>query len=51
MFNLGTALQVPESFLTIAENQRVRHLDLIGIRFDLSGRISRVAAEVRPHED
>ena len=51
MFNLGTALQALESFLTIAGNQRVRHPDPIGIRFDPSGRISRVAAEVRPHED
>ena len=41
----------PKSFLTMVENQRVRHPDPIGIRFDPSGRISRVAAEVRPHED
>ena len=40
MFNLGTALQAPESFLTIAGNQQVRHPDPIGIRLDPSGRIS-----------
>ena len=48
---LGTALQALESFLTIAENQRVRHLDPIGIGFDSSGWISRVIMEVRPHLD
>ena len=51
MFNLGIALQALESFLTIVGNQRARHLDPIRIRFDPSGRISRVAAEVKPHED
>ena len=51
MFNLGSALQAPKSFLTIAGNQRVRHPDPIGIRFDSSGSISRVIMEVRPHLD
>ena len=51
MFNLGTALQAPESFLTIAENQRVRHPDPIGTRFDSSGWISRVIMEAEPHLD
>ena len=51
MFNLGTALQAPVSFLTIAENQRVRHPDPIGIRFDSSGKISQVITEVGSHED
>ena len=51
MFNLGTALQAPESFLTIVENQRVRHPDTIGIRFDSSGWISRVIMEIGPHLD
>ena len=51
MFNLETTLQVPESLLTIVEKQRVRHPNPIGIRFDSSGRISRVIAEVGPHED
>ena len=50
-FRVGVTLQAPESFFTMAENQRVRHPDPIGIRFDPSGRISRVTAEVRPHED
>ena len=50
-FWVGVTLQAPESFLTMAENQRVRHPDPIGIRFDPSGRISQVTAEVRPHED
>ena len=50
-FQVGVTLQAPESFLTMVENQRVRHPDPIGIRFDPSGRISRVVAEVRPHED
>ena len=48
---MGVTLQAPESFLTMAENQRVRHPDPIRISFDPSGRISRVVAEVRPHED
>ena len=48
---MGVTLQAPESFLTMAKNQRVRYPDPIGIRFDPSGRISRVVAEVRPHED
>ena len=48
---MGVTLQAPESFLTMAENQRVRHLDPIGIRFDPSGRISRVIMEVGPHLD
>ena len=48
---MGVTLQVPESFLNMAENQRVRHPDLIGIRFDSSGRISRVIMEVGPHLD
>ena len=51
MFNLGTALQAPVSFLTIAENQRVRHPDPIGIRFDSGGWILRVVMEVGPHLD
>ena len=51
MFNLGTALQALESFLTITEKQRVRHPDPIGIRFDSSGWISRVIMEVGPHLD
>ena len=51
MFNLGTSLQASESFLTIIENQRVRHLDPIGIRFDSSGWISRVIMAVGPHLD
>ena len=51
MFILGTALQAPESFLTITGNQRVRHPNPIGIRFDLSGWISRVIMEVGPHLD
>ena len=51
MFNLGTTLQDPKSYLTIAENQRVRHPDPIGIRFDSSGWISRVIMEVGPHLD
>ena len=50
-FRVGVTLQAPESFLTIAKNQRVRHPDPIGIRFDLSGRISRVVTKVGPHED
>ena len=49
--NLGTALQAPESFPTIAENQRVRHPDPNEIRFDSSGWISRVIMEVGPHLD
>ena len=48
---LGTALQVPESFLTIVGNQRVRQPNPIGIKFDSSGLISRVIMEVRPHLD
>ena len=48
---MGVTLQAPESFLTMAENQRVRHSNLIRIRFDPSGRISRVIMEVRPHLD
>ena len=44
-------LQVLESFLTIVENQLVRHLDPFKKGFYLSGRISRVATEVKPHED
>ena len=48
---LRTALQAPESFLTIVEKQRVRHPDPIGIRFDSSGWISRVIMEVGPHLD
>ena len=51
MFNLGTTLQAPESLITIFENQRVRHPDPIGIRFDSSGWISRVIMEVGPHLD
>ena len=51
MFNLGTALQAPESFLTIVGNQRKKHIDPIGIRFDSSGWISRVIMEVGPHLD
>ena len=35
----------------MAENQRVRHPDPIGIRFDSSGWISRVIMEVGPHLD
>ena len=50
-FRVGITLQAPESFLTMAENQRVRHPDPIGIRFDPSGRISRVFMEVGPHLD
>ena len=50
-FRVGVTLQAPESFLTMAENQRVRHPDPIGIRFDPSGRISRVIMEVGPHLD
>ena len=37
--------------LLVPKKQRVRHPDPIGIRFDSSGRISRVIAEVGPHED
>ena len=51
MFNFGIALQAPESFLTIVGNQRARHLDPIGIRFNSSGWISQVIMEVRPHLD
>ena len=50
-FRVGVTLQAPESVLTMAENQRVRHSNLIGIRFDPSGRISRVIIEVGPHLD
>ena len=50
-FRVGVTLQAPESFLTMAENQRVRHPDPIEIRFDPSGRISRVIMEVGPHLD
>ena len=50
-FRVGVTLQAPESFLTMAENQRVRHPNPIGIRFDPSRRISRVVAEVKPHDD
>ena len=50
-FRVGVTLQAPESFLTMAENQRVRHPDPIGIRFDSSGWISRVIMEVGPHLD
>ena len=35
----------------MAENQQVKHPDPIGIRFDPSGRISRVIMEVGPHLD
>ena len=48
---MGVTLQASESFLIMVENQRVRYPDPIGIKFDPSGRISRVTAEVRPHED
>ena len=48
---MGITLQAPESFLTVAENQRVRHPDPIEIRFDPSERISRVIMEVGPHLD
>ena len=48
---MGVTLQAPESFLTMAENQRVRHPGPIGIKFDPSGRISRVIMEVGPHVD
>ena len=44
-------MMAPESFLTIVGNQRLRHPDPIGIRFDLSGWISRVIMEVGPHLD
>ena len=48
---MGVTLQASESFLIMVENQRVRYPDPIGIKFDPSGRISRVTAEVRPHKD
>ena len=48
---MGITLHALESFLTMAENRRVRHPDPIGIRFDPSERISRVIIEVGPHLD
>ena len=50
-FRVGVTLQAPKSFLIMGENQQVRYPDPIGIRFDPSGRISRVIAEVKPYED
>ena len=50
-FRVGVTLQAPESFLTMAKNQQVRHPNPIGIRFYPSGRILRVIIEVGPHLD